>query len=223
MKPTGLCMTLAACAALVLAAGCANPERSRDLANPQIAGTVIAQQACSMCHGLGGMSVSPNFPNLAGQPAPYLAGQLKNYRSKHRSDPAAVAYMWGLSRSLTDAQIDSLADYFARAEPQRQPVEGEPARIAAGQQIFDQGLPAQGIPACAGCHGDKGQGNGTFARLAGQHRDYLIKQLTVFQRTDERSDAAQMPAGAMMKTVAHALNAEDIANVAAYAQALPVR
>lgn len=223
MTPTRLTIALAACAALALAAGCANPERSRDLSNPAVPGKVLAQQVCSMCHGLSGTAVSPNFPNLAGQSDTYLAGQLKNFRGQNRRDPAGFEYMWGLSRSLTDAQIDALADYFAHAVPQRQPVEGEPARIAAGQQIFEQGLPAKNIPACAGCHGDKGQGNGMFPRLAGQHRDYLVKQLTVFQRTDERSDAQTMPTGAVMKTVAHELGSEDIANVAAYAQALPNR
>jgi cytochrome c553 len=223
MTPTRLTIALAAWTALALAAGCANPERSRDLSNPAVSGQVLAQQVCSMCHGLNGTAVSPNFPNLAGQSDTYLAGQLKNFRGQHRRDPAGFEYMWGLSRSLTDAQIDGLADYFAHAAPQRQPVEGEPARIAAGQQIFEQGLPAKSIPACAGCHGDKGQGNGMFPRLAGQHRDYLVKQLTVFQRTDERSDAQTMPTGAVMKTVAHELGSEDIANVAAYAQALPNR
>ena len=223
MTRTRLTISLAAWAALALAAGCANPERSRDVANPAVSGTVLAQQVCSMCHGLTGMAVSPNFPNLAGQTDVYLAGQLKNFRAQHRRDPAGFEYMWGLSHALTDTQIDGLAGYFAGSAPQRQPVEGEAARIAAGQLIFENGVPAKNVPACASCHGDKGQGNSIFPRLAGQHLDYLVKQLTVFQRTDERSDAQTVPTGAVMKTVAHELGKEDIANVAAYAQALPNR
>jgi len=218
-----LTISLAAAAGLALAAGCANLERSRDVANPAVSGTVLAQQVCSMCHGLKGMAVSPNFPNLAGQTDTYLVSQLKNFRAQHRRDPAGFEYMWGLSHALTDAQIDGLAAYFAQSAPQRQPVEGETDRIAAGQRIFEQGLPTKSIPACAGCHGDQGQGNGMFPRLAGQHQDYLIKQLTVFQRTDERSDAQTIPSGAVMKTVAHELGREDIANVSAYVQALPNR
>ena len=65
-----------------------------------------------------------------------------------------------------------------------------------------------------GCHGDHAQGNATFPRLAGQHADYVVKQLMVFQRTDER------PEGAVMKTVAHALHPEDMRDVAAYVQGL---
>ncbi|MGZ5187077.1 MAG: c-type cytochrome, partial [Caldimonas sp.] len=60
-----------------------------------------------------------------------------------------------------------------------------------------------------------GQGNATFPRLAGQHADYLVKQLIVFQRTDER------PEGVIMKTVAHELTPENVRDVASYLQALP--
>ena len=64
------------------------------------------------------------------------------------------------------------------------------------------------------CHGDNGQGNEAFPRLAGQHADYIVKQLIVFQRT------AQRPEGAIMKTIAHELTADDIKNVAVYLQSL---
>lgn len=217
MNRTRLSIALSALALAALGAGCANLERSRDVANPNVSATVIAQQVCSMCHGLSGTAVSPNFPNLAGQTDTYLVSQLKGFRGHGRRDPAGFEYMWGLSRSLTDAQIDGLASYFSRATPLPQPVEAEAARVRAGQLIFEQGLPAKNIPACAACHGDKGQGQGMFPRLAGQHVDYLVKQLMVFQRSDDR------PEGAIMKTVAHDLGNDDIANVAAYAQALPNR
>lgn len=65
-------------------------------------------------------------------------------------------------------------------------------------------------PACAACHGANGEGTGQFPRLAGQHADYVAKQLRVFARTDER------PQGAMMKAVAHDLSAKDIDDVAVY-------
>ncbi len=58
------------------------------------------------------------------------------------------------------------------------------------------------------------QGNDAFPRLASQHVDYIVKQLIVFQRTDER------PKGAVMKTIVHDLSADDIRNVAAYLQTL---
>lgn len=201
-------------AAAALACGCSNLERSRNLADARVSATTLAQQVCSNCHGVDGNAVSPNFPNLAGQVEGYLVAQLQGYKSRGRRDPAGFEYMWGLSRSLSDAQIQGLAAYYAAQAPAQQPPEGAPAAAQAGRSIFVEGLPARNVPACAGCHGAAGQGQATFPRLAGQHADYVVKQLVVFQRTDER------PEGSLMKTVAHELTASDIANVAAYVQSL---
>jgi cytochrome c553 len=201
-------------AAAVLAAGCNHIERSRDLANPQVSATTLAQQVCSNCHGMTGSAVSPNFPNLAAQTEPYIVAQLKGFRSHNRQDPAGFEYMWGLSRSLSDEQIDNLAAYYAGQKPELQPLEAEHSRIEAGKAIFETGATDKGVPACASCHGPKAEGNATFPRLAGQHADYLVKQLGVFQRTDQR------PEGAIMKTIAHELTQQNIEDVAGYLQAL---
>ena len=112
-----------------LTVGCANPERSRDLGNPAVAGSVLAQQACSMCHGVTGLATSPNFPNLAGQTEGYVVAQLTEFRSHSREDPAGFEYMWGIARRLTDAQIKDLAAYYARQAPANQAPEGNPARV----------------------------------------------------------------------------------------------
>lgn len=205
---------LALAAAAVMSAGCANPERSRDLSNPNVSASTLAQQVCSNCHGMAGTAVSPNFPNLAGQVAPYFVVQLKGFKSHGRSDPAGFEYMWGLSRSLTDEQIEGLASYYAQQVPLRQPVEGDAGRFDAGKTVFETGVADKGVPACSGCHGAQGRGNATFPRIAGQHADYLIKQLVVFQRTDER------PEGAIMKVVAHDLTRQNIEDVAGYLQSL---
>lgn len=84
-----------------------------------------------------------------------------------------------------------------------------------GQLIFEQGITAEGVPACIACHGTHAQGNDLFPRLAGQHADYLIKQLKIFQNTDQRPD------GVAMKAVTHALTPENMNNVAAYLEAMP--
>jgi len=212
MKSTTLAL-LAAAAALTL--GCANPERSRDLNNPAVSAVTLAQQVCSNCHGMTGTSVSPNFPNLAAQVEVYFSAQLKGFKGHNRQDPAGFEYMWGLSRSLTDEQINGLAAYYASQPPKRQPIEGHRGRFDTGKAIYESGVPDKGVPACTGCHGAQAQGNAGFPRLAGQHADYVVKQLQVFQRTDDR------PEGSIMKTVAHALTAQDIEDVAGYVQTLP--
>ena len=198
-------------------AGCANLERSRNLNDPRVPADAMARQVCSNCHGIDGNSISPNFPNLAAQQERYLAEQLKNFRKHSRSDPAGFEYMWGLSRHLTDAQIDGLAAYFASQHPVARSGTADPSVLDNGRRIFEGGIPEKNIPACASCHGDHGQGNGQFPRLANQHADYVMKQLDVFQRTDER------PEGAIMKVVAHDLTQGNIRDLATFVERMPPR
>jgi cytochrome c553 len=195
-------------------AACANPERSRDLGNPAVSGKVLAQQSCSLCHGVRGVSESPNFPNLAAQQPAYLTAQLTEFRGHSRRDPEGFEYMWGVTRRLTDEQIAGLAAYYAAQSPARQRVEGSAAHVEEGRKLFTEGVPDRSIPACSSCHGEQGQGLGAFPRIAGQHADYLVKQLLVFQRTDARPD------GSVMKVVAHGLTQADIENAAAFLQTL---
>ena len=54
-------------------------------ADPAV-GRTKANMACAVCHGPNGMSMMPNAPHLAGQPAIYLVEQLKNYRSGKRAN-----------------------------------------------------------------------------------------------------------------------------------------
>src|SRR5580693_2111652 len=71
-------------------------------------------ETCGTCHGVNGRSVSPTFPNLAAQLAPYIEAQLKAFKEQTRADPDAQAYMWGMAAQLSDAQIGELADYFSK-------------------------------------------------------------------------------------------------------------
>ena len=213
--PMKLVSLIAVAAAAALVAGCAGVERSRNLGDPKVSGVTIAQQVCSNCHGLSGNSVSPNFPNLAAQTQPYLAAQLASFKSHGRRDPPGYQYMWGLSRHLTDDQIAGLSAYYAQQTAVVQPAEGDASRLPMGKAIFEGGIEDKAVPACNTCHGDQGQGMATFPRLAGQHADYTLKQLMVFQRTDERPD------GAVMKIVSHGLSVQDMTDVASYVQTLP--
>ena len=198
-------------------AGCSSIERSRNLANPNVSSTALAQQVCSNCHGIDGRAANPNFPNLAAQQTVYFIAQMKAFRSHDRLDPAGFEYMWGLSRSLTDKQISGLADYYAAQAPAAPSRAGDAAAIARGRIVFGQGVAEKNIPACSTCHGPQAEGNGQFPRLAHQHADYIVKQLNVFQRTDER------PEGAIMKPIAHDLTPQNMQDVASYLQELSAK
>ncbi|WP_446902051.1 c-type cytochrome [Burkholderia sp. YIM B11467] len=200
--------------AMVLAgAGCHDLERSRQVDNPAVPGKTIALQVCSNCHGATGVSVSPMFPKLAGQRKEYLVDQLTDFKSHARADPNAKRYMWGFTH-LTDRQIDELAAYFSGQEAV--PGEaGDRTLLDAGKAIFVGGLPDKGVAACIGCHGQHGEGMSRFPRLAGQHADYVVKQLTIFRETETR------PRGAIMKSVCANMTEQDMRAVAAYVEAFP--
>lgn len=199
--------------AIALLGGCSNIDRSRDLSNPNVPPAVTAAQVCSICHGLDGNSVSPNFPRLAGQGSDYIVAQLENFRSHHRSDPPGFEYMWGISQNLTDAQIKGLAEYFSKQVPKpNAPVDAQLA--AAGKKIFENGVPEKEAAPCMACHGPNAEGIASFPRLAFQHQDYLVKQLHVFQETEGRP-------GTPMKQITHLLSNQEMEAVAAYLQAFP--
>ena len=137
-------------------------------------------ETCGTCHGVNGRSVSPTFPNLAAQQAPYIEAQLKAFKDQSRADPDAQAYMWGMASQLSDTTITALAGYFA-AQPAAPGRGGNSALIAQGKRWFEEGVPARQIPPCASCHGAHAEGMAVFPRLAGQHAPYLLKQLIVIQ------------------------------------------
>lgn len=146
----------------------------------------MATTTCQNCHGPKGDSTSSTFPRLNGQQADYIAAQLKNFRSHSRTDPHARAYMWGMASQLDDAMIVGLGKYYAAQTP-TQPQSGG-ALAAEGKKIYMNGVDAQNIPACQACHGEHGEGMGEMPRLAGQHGDYLKKQLEAFRSTLRESD-----------------------------------
>ncbi len=73
------------------------------------AGKATAAFACAECHGMNGIGVKAEFPNLAGQKELYLVTQLKAFKSGKRKFPV----MNLMTRQLSDADIANVAAYFA--------------------------------------------------------------------------------------------------------------
>jgi cytochrome c553 len=214
---------------LALALGaCSNIERSRNLGNPQVSGYTLAQQVCSTCHGgnginANGTAINPTYPNLAGQQAVYLETELQEFHDHSRRDPAARDMMWGLASQLTPEQIKGLAEFYANQKPQPNPAQSDPALVAAGQKLFVAGAPEKSVPACATCHGANAEGNGPIPRLAGQHADYLFKQMVSFNADagrENHSEAQERPHAVVMDAIAHGLTDEQKQQVAAYLQSI---
>lgn len=83
----------------------------------QDAASALHQRAnaamCANCHGSDGRTVKDSaVPSIAGLPRDYLIAQMKAF--KEGSRPATVMHQ--ISKGFSDAQIASMADYFA-AQP----------------------------------------------------------------------------------------------------------
>jgi cytochrome c553 len=67
-------------------------------------------QRCDRCHGINGNSTDPRAPAIAAQRVEYLQKALKAYQGNQRKNSVMAA----MSASLTDADIASLAAFYAR-------------------------------------------------------------------------------------------------------------
>ena len=139
---------------LALAGGA--PAGAQDVeAGRQVAGM------CRTCHGLDGYAVMPLAPHIGGEPASYLATQLRAFRSGERVHEMMSVVAGG----LTDAQIADVAAWYA-------------AHDAAATLAAD---PAGAPEACVGCHGVDGISVVEDApNLAGEANVYLVEQLKAF-------------------------------------------
>ncbi len=99
MKKTILRSTLALCLVSAL---------SSVMANDVAAGKNKAA-LCAGCHGLNGIGLSQEFPNLAGQKQAYILSQLRAFKSGERKNPTMSA----MAASLNDADMQNLAAYFS--------------------------------------------------------------------------------------------------------------
>lgn len=152
---------------------------------------------------MNGNSALPTFPVLAGQNARYLYLQLKDFKEGARKDPA----MTPMAASLTPAEMQDLAAYFAAQKPQGIKFNADPARVKLGFAKSEEVL-------CTMCHLGGMKGQNEIPKLAGQHYAYLVKQLTDFKARRRTNDAGNMTA------VAQTLSDEDIINIAHYIASL---
>ncbi len=79
-------------------------------AGPEPVGTAPPQaEACAACHGKNGRGTTPDYPNIGGQHADYIAQSLNAYRLGKRKHPVMSAF----AQQLTQDDIEVLAEYFS--------------------------------------------------------------------------------------------------------------
>ena len=160
-------------------------------------------ETCAACHGPNGNSTQPQYPILAGQTSRYLYLQLRDFQEGRRSDPQMSPMAAGLSRD----EMRALADWFAAQKPAPQTFKVDPEKAKLGKAKADETL-------CTMCHLGGFAGQNEIPRVAGQHYDYVVKQLSDFKARRRTNDAGNMT------SVANTLSDEDIRNLAQYVTGL---
>ena len=156
-------------------------------------------EACAACHGPGGRSVVPQFPILAGQTARYMYLELRDFQEGRRSNELMTPMVAGMTRD----EMREISDYFAKQKPPVQTFKTDPEKARLGKLKADETL-------CTMCHLGGFAGQNEVPRAAGQHFDYIVKQLTDFKARTRTNDAGTMT------SVANTLSAQDIENLAHY-------
>jgi cytochrome c553 len=167
------------------------------MAGDAAAGARKHAAACASCHGAKGISPNDTWPDLAGQNAAYLVRILAAYKSGAETD----VVMSPVAKTLTDAEIQDLAAYYASLSCNGTPTRPPRGEAAAGKALADRN--------CASCHGATGIGaNPAWPNIAGQRFVYLENTLKAF-RAGLRKDP-------MMAGVVRGLSDADIVDLAAF-------
>ncbi|WP_233842656.1 c-type cytochrome [Dyella sp. 2HG41-7] len=161
-------------------------------------GTAIGRGAtlalrCTMCHGARGVSAA-NTPNLAGQFAPSIYKELRDFQSGARTSAVMAPMVVGLS----DQDFRDLSAYYASLPRDRAPDANQMPDIVA------TGSPMRNIAPCGSCHGDLASKLGA-PWLGPQPRDYLKNQLESFASGSRHNDIS-----AQMRNVARHMTADEI-------------
>jgi cytochrome c553 len=77
-----------------------------------------ASETCVACHGTNGVGITADYPTISGQHRDYIERALHDYQKGGRKN----AIMAGMVQSLTNEDIEQLAEYYASQEPALQTV-----------------------------------------------------------------------------------------------------
>jgi len=200
------CTALSLMAAPVFAAGDAAAGQSKSA-------------ACAACHMPDGNSVVPMFPKIAGQSSSYIFNQLQAFKANDRVDPSMNPQV----AQLSEQDMQDLAAHFSAQAVKLN--EGATADAAGvGRNVYLKGNIQNGVIACVGCHGQKGEGNQAALEktlkdplvveapaVGAQHSAYIVKQLKAFKAGERDNDV-----GKVMRNIAAGMTDEEIQAVSDY-------
>lgn len=194
-------------------------------------------QTCYVCHGEGAVSALPTRPTIAGQPAVYIAQQMRAFKraaQRHLlnadSDEdagqmgnvnlagRADAIMEHMTPDIPDDVIGPLAEAISRMPCDGGTPKSAPATPPAPPPVARR---------CDACHGVDGIGSEPFMpKLAGQQRSYLRRQLLLIREVAWGAEPREGEAWRnhpIMDKEAGRLSIEDVDALARYYAALSCR
>ncbi len=174
------------------------------------AGAPPAVAACASCHGAKADGAGA-FPPLTGNSATYTRAQLDAFADGTRANAIMAPIAKGLNaqqRADVAAYLAGLSSTLARAPS----VPAAPKPTDTGAWLALRGRMADGVPACAACHGPAGEGVGEhFPAIAHLNATYMQAQIDAWKQ----GQRGPGPLG-LMQGIAKKLSKEDVAAVAAY-------
>jgi len=103
------CAVVALSAAATVSTYASDSKDEADVAQKQARSGAELSKTCAACHGAEGVSISADFPNIAGQYSSYLLHALKGYRSGERKDVVMQSFV----KDLSDKELVNLAEFYA--------------------------------------------------------------------------------------------------------------
>ena len=157
----------------------------------------MLSNACAGCHGTMGASAGLSMPSLAGQNKVAFVEAMKGFQTGER--PATV--MGRLAKGYTAAEIDLMAEFFARQTPHRPAQTVDQKLVAEGKKVYNE--------ACKRCHLESGK---EFEEnqpvVAGQWLKYLQIQSAAIQDgsrkiSDKKKEKVEKLKPAQWEAMAH--------------------
>ena len=171
-------------------------------------GPAGASNACFTCHGLDGLGDGAGSPRLAGLDPGYLERQLEAYADGRRKHPQ----MSWIARNLSPEDRHAVSGYYAAMAYAPSAMPDVPPPV-----LYFRGDPDRDLPACASCHGLRGEGIGPAnPPLGGQPAPYLAGQVIDWVHARRRNDP-----GNVMLHISQRLTPAEASALSAYAARLP--
>ncbi len=150
-------------------------------------------ETCAGCHGKNAAGDDENgYPRLAGLKEKYIVRQLEAFKGRTRVNIPMDPY--ASERELPADDVRDVARLLSTMElqtawPVLTPEMTSYERLLATQAVFNvptvEGDLVRGAELfdeeCSDCHGEQGWGEDDAPQLAGQHTNYLRKQVAAYQ------------------------------------------